>query len=65
MLKYSMAARHLLAVKPIIDSLPIDAHPFFVFGEASRKLSESGVYYLDLWPFSLPFLMVSSVTAAA
>lgn len=54
---------HLLTVKPIIDGLPKDAHPFYVFGEASRKFS--GMYYLDLWPFSPPFLMVTSATAAA
>ena len=61
--EHSMAWGHLLTVKPIMDSLPDDAHPFYVFGEASRKFS--GLYYLDLWPFSPPFLMVTSATAAA
>lgn len=60
---HSMAWGHLLTVKQIMNSLPDDAHPFYVFGEASRKFS--GLYYLDLWPFSPPFLMVTSATAAA
>ena len=60
---HSMTWGHLLAVKPIMDSLPGDAHPFYVFGEVSRKFS--GLYYLDLWPFSPPFLIVTSATAAA
>lgn len=60
---YSMAWGHLLTVKPIMDSLPDDAHPFYVFSQAGRGFS--GLYYLDLWPFSPPFLMVTSATAAA
>lgn len=60
---HSMTWDHLLTVKPIMNSLPDDAHPFYVFGEVSRKFS--GLYYLDLWSFSPSFLMVISATAAA
>lgn len=60
---HNMIWGHLLAVKPTIDGLPNDAHPCYMFGEVSRKFS--GLYYLDLWPFSPPFLMVTSATAAA
>lgn len=60
---HNMIWGHLLSVKPIIDGLPKDAYPFYMFGEASRKFS--GLYYLDPWPFSPPFLMVTSAAAAA
>ncbi|KAI9669008.1 MAG: hypothetical protein M1817_005165 [Caeruleum heppii] len=53
---------HLLAVKSVVDRLPHDAHPFLVFGQISRRFT--GVYYIDMWPFGYPFLIVTSVTAA-
>ena len=64
MLDHSFVAGHLLSIKPIMDRYPKDAHKVYTFGEMSRKFPKSGAYYLDLWPLSNPFLMVTSPTLA-
>lgn len=52
---------HLLAVKSLKEALPSDASGVYLSSDLSRKFPDSdSVFYLDLWPFSPPFMIVSS-----
>lgn len=56
---------HLLVAKDVMSKLPINAHPQYLPGEIQRKFPDVGpVFYLDMWPFSLPLLVVASPSAA-
>ena len=63
--KHSFAFGHLLFLKSVINTLPADAHKMLVFGEIlHRFFPQRGLYYIDLWPFSEPFLIVMKPTIA-
>ncbi len=48
-----------------MDSLPKDAHQNLAFGEVARRhFPDEGLYYIDLWPFSEPMLIVVSAALA-
>lgn len=52
---------HLLAVIPFVASLPEDAHQNYLMTDLSREFEESdGAFYLDMWPFISPLLVVTS-----
>ena len=56
---------HLLVAKDVMSKLPSNAHPQYLPGQVRRKYSDVGpVFYLDMWPFSLPILVVASPSAA-
>jgi hypothetical protein len=61
--EHSLVFGHLLAVKKAMDAIPDGAHPTLAFGEISRKFP-AGLFYLDLWPISVPFMIVTSATMA-
>jgi cytochrome P450 len=61
---HNFAAGHLLSLKSVIDQLPSDAHKVYAFGRLSRQFKGKGAYYIDLWPFSAPFLIVTSPSLA-
>ena len=56
---------HLLVAKEIMSRLPHNTHPQYLPGLIRRDIPDVGpVFYLDMWPFSLPILIVSSPSAA-
>lgn len=56
---------HLLVAKDILSQFPSDAHHLYLPVQIRRKYPEVGpVFYIDLWPFSDPFLVVASPSAA-
>lgn len=56
---------HLLVANQIMSKLPPDAHPQYLPGQIRRAYPNVGpVFYLDMWPFSLPLLVVASPSAA-
>lgn len=56
---------HLLLANDLLSNLPRDAHPSYVPGLIRRALPDVGhVFYLDIWPFNRPILVVSSPSVA-
>lgn len=56
---------HLLVAKGVMSELPGNANPQYLPGQVSRKYPDVGpVFYLDMWPFTLPILVVASPLAA-
>lgn len=53
-----------LAIKKVMDMFPKGIHPVVPFGHLSRQFPTSGFCYLDLWPFGVPFMIVTSPTLA-
>lgn len=52
---------HLLVVAHLLSQLPSDAHPFYVPDQLRRTYPDLGQnYYLDLWPFASPMLVLAS-----
>ena len=48
-----------------MSKLPRNAHPQYLPDQVRRKYPDVGpVFYLDMWPFSLPLLVVASPLAA-
>ena len=57
---HSFAAGHLQVLASIIPLYPRDGIKIYLFGELSRRFARGGAFYLDLWPFSEPFLIITS-----
>ena len=56
---------HLLLAKDLLSKIPPDSHPSYLPGLIRRAVPDIGpVFYLDMWPFALPILVVSSPSAA-
>jgi sterigmatocystin biosynthesis cytochrome P450 monooxygenase len=56
---------HLLVAQEVMSKLSGNAHPQYLPGQVRRKYSDLGpVFYLDMWPFSLPILVAASPLAA-
>ena len=56
---------HLLLAKNLLSKLPPGAHPSYLPGLIKRALPEVGdIFYLDMWPFNSPLLVVSSPSIA-
>ena len=56
---------HLLSLPPILKLLPSDAQQPYIFEVIAKNFTESDtLFYLDLWPFSNPLLMVASPSMA-
>lgn len=52
---------HLLLANDLLSKLPRDAHPYYVPGLIRQAIPDVGqVFYLDMWPFNPPMLVVSS-----
>ncbi|MCJ1420219.1 hypothetical protein MMC32_006576 [Xylographa parallela] len=62
--EHSLAAGHLLAIKEALDKFPKGAHPTLAFGHISKSFPKSGVFYVDLWPIGVPFMIVTSPNLA-
>jgi sterigmatocystin biosynthesis cytochrome P450 monooxygenase len=58
---HSFIFGHLLVVSRLLSQLPSDAHPFYVPDQVRRNYPDLGQnYYLDLWPFAAPMLVLAS-----
>ena len=56
---------HLLLAKELLSKVPQDSHPSYLPGLVRRAVPDVGpVFYLDMWPFASPILVVSSPSAA-
>jgi sterigmatocystin biosynthesis cytochrome P450 monooxygenase len=56
---------HLLIAQDVMSKLPSKANPQYLPGQVKRRYPDVGpVFYLDMWPFSLPILVVASPLAA-
>jgi cytochrome P450 len=60
MAPHSFPAGHLQILASIVKQYPSDALKNYLFGEINRKYAKGGACYLDLWPFSVPFLVITS-----
>jgi cytochrome P450 len=63
MLEFTCIVGHLLATKPVIDTLPRDVHVMMLATELCRRFT-TDIFVLDFWPFSRIFLVVSSPSTA-
>ena len=56
---------HLLLVNDLLSKLPPGAHPSYLPGLIGKAFPDLGqIFYLDMWPFSRPMLVVSSPSVA-
>ena len=60
---HSILTGHSLKGKQALSTISKDCNPFLVFSEVAR-LFPHRMFYLDLWPFSSPFFIVTSLNAA-
>jgi cytochrome P450 len=60
MLPWNPVLGHIIPVFQLMRTLPKDAQKTLCFGQLARQFSESdNMYYLDLWPFLPPMLIVT------
>lgn len=56
---------HLLLAANVFSKIPRNAHPLYLPGLIRQAHPDVGqVFYIDLWPLSRPFLVVSSPSVA-
>jgi hypothetical protein len=60
---HSFLFGHLLYLKTYLDRIPKDAHYQYAFGEIGLEhFSDTGAYYMDLWPMTGATLLIISPT---
>ncbi|KAI0005604.1 cytochrome P450 [Xylariaceae sp. FL0662B] len=59
MLPHNIILGHLLEAKTAGDELPPGAHGIYVLDRLSRKQNRAPAYYLDVFPVSVPILVVT------
>lgn len=63
--RWNPVTGHILSLAPILKNFPLNVHQNYLIAELSKQFNKSdSAFYLDLWPFSLPFLVVSSPSMA-
>ena len=66
MLPHSFLWGHLAQIQSIRSQLPSDAHITNLMSKISEQFPDSdSIYYMDLWPFIPPLLILSSPNTAA
>jgi len=58
--KWNPIFGHLTALPPLLSQLPKRAQQSASFGILARDFRETGIFYLDLWPFSYPMIVVNT-----
>ncbi|QSZ34445.1 hypothetical protein DSL72_006037 [Monilinia vaccinii-corymbosi] len=53
-------AGHLIKLSDAMNGFPRDALKVYFFAALSRQYSRNGAFYLDLYPFAAPFLVITS-----
>lgn len=61
---HDFLAGHLIELANIMKGFPADALKVYFFAALARKHSRNGAFYLDLYPFAAPFLVITSPTLA-
>lgn len=65
MLPHSFLWGHLIQVQSVLSQLPNDAHITHALSQISDHFPKSdSLYYLDMWPFSRPLIVLSSPASA-
>jgi cytochrome P450 len=62
--EWSWICGHLLVLRHYLDSYPPDTFVNIIAAHMARDLGNPDMFYLDLWPFLAPNLMVNSPEAA-
>lgn len=57
---HNFLAGHLIELANVMKGFPADALKVYLFGALARKYSSNGAFYLDLYPFAAPFLVITS-----
>ncbi|KAJ8060141.1 hypothetical protein OCU04_010491 [Sclerotinia nivalis] len=57
---HNFLAGHLIELSNAMKGLPTDALKVYFFAALSRQYSRNGAFYLDLYPFAAPFLVITS-----
>ncbi|KAN0112751.1 cytochrome P450 [Hyaloscypha variabilis] len=56
---------NMLALLPLLKKFPGNAHQNYLITELSKDFTKwDSAFYLDLWPFSIPFLVINSPSLA-
>lgn len=61
--EFKLTTSHLLTIKEAIKPFPSDTTMHNVFWDMSKRFS-SGLFYVDMWPFSNPTLVITTPAAA-
>jgi cytochrome P450 len=51
---------HLTILPSLLSQLPKGAQQSYSFGILGHDFKESGLFYIDLWPFSFPLMVVNT-----
>ncbi|PVH72354.1 cytochrome P450 [Cadophora sp. DSE1049] len=63
--KWNPITGHLLSLVPYLSRLPADAHQNYLLAELANDFPQAdSAYYLDIWPFLQPVLLISSPSMA-
>ena len=62
--EFGFVMGHLLALKRHSEAMPSDTVMHNVFWDIAKGV-DGGVFYVDLWPFSRPMLVITTPEAAA
>ncbi|KAL2073405.1 hypothetical protein VTL71DRAFT_10729 [Oculimacula yallundae] len=63
--RWNALTGHLLTLAPYTTRLPADVHQNNLLAELGKEFPQSdSAYYLDLWPFMMPLIVISSPSLA-
>ncbi|CZS98584.1 related to cytochrome P450 CYP4/CYP19/CYP26 subfamilies [Rhynchosporium agropyri] len=63
--KWNPITGHLLTLAPYAFRLPTNAHQNYLLAELAKEYPQSdSAFYLDIWPFIMPILLISSPSLA-
>ncbi|CZT44227.1 related to cytochrome P450 CYP4/CYP19/CYP26 subfamilies [Rhynchosporium secalis] len=63
--KWNPITGHLLTLAPYAFRLPTNAHQNYILAELAKEYPQSdSAIYLDIWPFIMPILLISSPSLA-
>ncbi|ESZ91579.1 hypothetical protein SBOR_8049 [Sclerotinia borealis F-4128] len=57
---HHLLAGHLIELSKAMKGFPTDALKVYFFAALARRYSRNGAFYLDLYPFAAPFLVITS-----
>jgi cytochrome P450 len=60
MAPHNLLTGHLLVLSSVMPLFPKDVIKTYIFEIIVRRFGKNGAVYLDLWPFSEPFLILTS-----
>ncbi|KAK8178168.1 cytochrome P450 monooxygenase-like protein [Phyllosticta citrichinensis] len=63
--KQGLLSGHMLVVKENLEKFPIDAVHNYSFARMSQAFRKDNMFYLDFWPISTPFLVITNPYTAS